>query len=99
MDRIAHRICPLCEATCGLTITVAGERIGEIRGNDKDVFSAGFICPKAVALRDLHDDRDRLRAPLVKRDGKHVEVSWADAFAEIARRLPPIQAQYGRDAV
>jgi len=98
-DRIAHRICPLCEASCGLTIEVSGDRIGSIRGNDADVLSAGFVCPKAVALRDLHTDPDRLRAPLVRRDGRFVEVGWDEAFAEIERRLPPIQAAHGRDAV
>src|SRR6185503_11700894 len=95
----AHRICPLCEACCGLEIGVEDGRITTIRGYDDDVHSAGFICPKGAALRDLHEDPDRLRRPLVKRDGKHVEVSWDEAFAEIERRLPPILAAHGSDAV
>src|SRR6185503_4920359 len=99
MDRLALRICPLCEATCGLELGIDDDRVTSIRGHDADVFSAGFICPKGPALRDLHDDPDRLRAPLVKRDGVHVEVSWDEAFAEIERRLPPIIAARGRDAV
>jgi anaerobic selenocysteine-containing dehydrogenase len=70
-----------------------------VRGHEADVFSRGYICPKAVALKDLHEDPDRLRTPLVKRDGRFVEVSWDEAFAEIERRLIPIQQQYGRDAV
>jgi anaerobic selenocysteine-containing dehydrogenase len=99
MERVAHRICPLCEATCGLELGVQDERVVSIRGHEADVFSAGFICPKGVALRDLHDDPDRLRKPLVKRDDVHVEVSWDEAFAEIERRLPPIIAAHGNDAV
>jgi anaerobic selenocysteine-containing dehydrogenase len=95
----AHRICPLCEACCGLELTLTSGRVTAIRGHEADVFSRGYICPKAVALKDLHEDPDRLRAPLVKRDGKFVEVSWDEAFAEIERRLPPIQQRYGRDAV
>jgi anaerobic selenocysteine-containing dehydrogenase len=99
MERVAHRICPLCEACCGLELRIDGDRIAAIRGHDADAFSAGFICPKGAALRDLHADPDRLRAPLVKRDGVHVEVTWDEAFAEIERRLPPILAAHGRDAV
>lgn len=38
------------------------------------MFSAGFICPKGSTLKQLHEDLDRLRKPLVKRDGVHVEV-------------------------
>lgn len=98
MERVAHRICPLCEASCGLELAVEGDRVTAIRGHDADVFSAGFICPKGAALRELHEDPDRLRAPLVKRNGVHVEVSWDEAFAEIEKRLPPILAR-DRDSV
>lgn len=99
MERVAHRICPLCEATCGLELGVQDGRLTSIRGHAADVFSHGFICPKGAALRDLHDDPDRLRVPLVKRAGVHVEVTWEEAFAEIERRLPSIVAAHGRDAV
>jgi anaerobic selenocysteine-containing dehydrogenase len=98
MATIAHRICPFCEACCGLELGIADGRITTIRGHDDDVHSAGFLCPKGAALRDLHDDPDRLRAPLIKRGGKHVEVTWDEAFAEIERRLPPILDAHGRDA-
>ncbi len=99
MERVAHRICPLCEACCGLELRIVDDRVTSIRGHDADVFSAGFICPKGAALRELHEDPDRLRAPLVKRDGVHVEVTWDEAFAEIERRLSPLVAAHGRDAV
>ncbi|MGE5338620.1 MAG: molybdopterin-dependent oxidoreductase [Gemmatimonadota bacterium] len=97
-ETIHHRICPLCEACCGLELKVSDGRVTSIRGHDDDVFSGGYVCPKAVALRDLHEDPDRLRVPLVKRAGRFVEVGWDEAFAEIARRLPAILAQHGRDA-
>ncbi len=94
-----HRICPLCEACCGLEIKVQDHKVISIRGHEADVFSAGYICPKAVALKDLHEDPDRLRSPLIKRNGVHVAVTWDEAFAEIERRLLPIVAAHGRDAV
>ena len=96
--RTHYRICPLCEACCGLEITTQGDKVISIRGHDADVFSAGYICPKGVALKDLHEDPDRLRTPLIKRDGKFVEATWDEAYAEIERRLPPIIAAHGRNA-
>ena len=96
---IAHRICPLCEACCGLELTLDGDRVTAIRGHDADVSSGGFICPKGAALGELHEDPDRLRAPLVKRDGAFVEVTWDEAFAEIERRLVPILTEHGPNAV
>ena len=98
-ETIHHRICPFCEACCGLEITVADGRVKRIRGHAADVFSGGYLCPKGVALKDLHEDPDRLRKPLIKRDGRFVEATWDEAFAEIERRLPPVIARHGADAV
>lgn len=97
-ETTVHRICPICEACCGLEIKLKGDRIAGIRGHEADVFSAGYVCPKGAALKDLHEDPDRLRRPLIKRDGRFVQASWDEAFAEIERRLPPIIAAHGRDA-
>ncbi len=98
-ERRTYRICPLCEACCGLEVKTRGEQVIGIRGAQDDVFSAGYICPKGYALKDLHEDPDRLRRPLVKRDGSFVEVGWDEAFAEIERRLVPVIERHGRDAV
>ncbi|MEO1060658.1 MAG: molybdopterin-dependent oxidoreductase [Actinomycetota bacterium] len=97
--RTVTRTCPLCEATCGLQIELEGDQVVRIRGDRDDVFSAGFICPKGSTLRQLHEDPDRLRRPLVRRDGELVEVSWDEAFEEIERRLAPIVAEHGREAL
>lgn len=100
MDERSHyRICPLCEACCGLEVRTRGDKVIGIRGAANDVFSRGYICPKGFALKDLHEDPDRLRTPLIKRDGQFVEATWDEAFAEIERRLLPIREQHGRDAV
>ena len=62
----SYRTCHLCEATCGLAIDVDGDAVVAVRGDDADVFSRGYLCPKAAALPALHHDRDWLRAPLVR---------------------------------
>jgi anaerobic selenocysteine-containing dehydrogenase len=101
--RTAIRTCPLCEAGCGLEITLrptadGGEEVARIRGDQADVFSHGYICPKGSTLKQLHEDPDRIRRPLVKRDGEFVEVTWDEAFAEIEARLLPVLERHGRDA-
>ena len=96
----AFRTCPLCEATCGLEIEIRdGGAIGRIRGDRDDVFSHGFICPKGSTLKQLHEDPDRVRTPLVRRNGKLEPATWDEAFAEVERRLTTIVEQHGRDAV
>jgi len=98
-EKTHHRICPLCEACCGLEVRTEGARVTSIRGAADDVFSQGYLCPKGVALADLHEDPDRLRTPLLRRDGELVPCSWDEAFAEVQRRLPPVIARHGRDAL
>jgi anaerobic selenocysteine-containing dehydrogenase len=94
-----YRTCPFCEATCGLEVETEGSEVVSVRGDKQDVFSRGFICPKAHGLKQLHEDPDRLRTPLVRRDGELVEATWDEAFEEIDRRLSPLLAEHGRDAV
>ena len=89
-DRTAYRTCPLCEATCGLELTVTDGSVTRIRGDRDDVFSHGFICPKGTTLGRFHEDPDRLRRPMVRTDDGHVEVSWEDAFARIAAEGRPL---------
>jgi anaerobic selenocysteine-containing dehydrogenase len=98
-ETTVFRTCPLCEATCGLELTVSGGAVTRIRGDNDDVFSRGFICPKGTTLGHLHDDPDRLRGPMVRRDGELRAATWEEAFTEVARRLPPIVQRHGRDAV
>ena len=97
--RLAYRTCPLCEAGCGLEVTLKSEAVHRIRGDMDDVFSHGFICPKGSTLKQLHEDPDWHRRPLVKRDDVFVEVDWVEAFATIEAGLLPIVEEHGRDAV
>ncbi len=97
--RTEYRTCPLCEATCGLEITLRDGAVTRIRGDRDDVFSRGFICPKGSTLKQLEADPNRLRTPLVRRNGKHVPATWDEAFAEIERRLRSIIDAHGPDAV
>ncbi len=99
-DAFTHyRACNLCEAICGLEIEVENGEITSIRGDDADPLSRGHICPKALALKDVHEDPDRLRHPLQRTDSGWRRVAWDDAFDLAAERLRAVQAAHGRDAV
>ncbi|MDX2936347.1 molybdopterin oxidoreductase family protein [Streptomyces ipomoeae] len=98
-SRTALRICPLCEATCGLTLTIEGTRVTKARGDRDDVFSKGFICPKGASFGAADGDPDRLRTPLVRRDGELREATWAEAFDAVAAGLRPVVEAHGPNAV
>ncbi|MGW2048153.1 molybdopterin oxidoreductase family protein [Streptomyces sp. NPDC001858] len=99
MSRTALRICPLCEATCGLTLTIEGTKVTGARGDREDVFSKGFICPKGASFGAVDADPDRLRTPLVRRDGELCEATWAEAFDAVAAGIRPAVERYGANSV
>lgn len=94
-----YRTCNICEAMCGLEIQHRGSEILSIKGDHNDPFSRGHICPKAVALQDFYSDGDRLKTPLRRTADGWQEISWDDAFTEIATRFRGIQQAHGQDAV
>ena len=103
-DTTHFRTCPLCEATCGLELTVREGTVVRIRGDRDNAFSKGFICPKGSVLHKLHADPDRLRAPIVRRGddpetATWEEVSWDDAFAVIAEGIQGVIDSHGRHSV
>lgn len=97
--QLKYRTCNLCEALCGLEIEVEDNSVVSIRGDKEDVFSRGHLCPKAVALKDIHEDPDRLTRPVQKVNGEWQSISWKDAYIKIAERITDIQDMYGHDAV
>lgn len=99
MKQTHYHTCNLCEAMCGIEIEHRGDEILAIRGDKDDPFSKGHICPKAVALQDLHHDPDRLRHPVKRTADGWVPISWDEALDETARRLHSTQEAHGKDSV
>lgn len=96
------RTCPLCEAVCGLELTVdSQDRVTGARGDKLDPFSRGFLCPKGASFGQLDGDPDRLTDPMVRdrATGSWRTVGWAEAFDLIAARIPAIRAEYGAQAI
>ncbi|MBH0119460.1 molybdopterin-dependent oxidoreductase [Rhodococcus sp. CX] len=89
---VGVRICPLCEATCGLLFELDGRTVTSVTSNPDDVFSAGHSCAKGLGLARLENDPDVIRTPLIRDGDGFREATWDEAFAEIGRRLPPIIA-------
>ncbi len=98
-------VCNLCEAICGLEITVEDGRVTGIRGNPADPLSRGHICPKGTALADVHADPDRLRRPVRRvstsstTDPTWAEIGWDEALDLVADGLARAINDHGRDAL
>ena len=97
-----YSTCTLCEAVCGIKVTTEyrdnQHHILSIVGDKQNPFSQGHICPKAKALKDLYDDKDRVRQPLKKINGRWEVISWDDAVEDVAQKIYDIQTKYGDNA-
>lgn len=91
--------CALCEAMCGIVVSLDGGRAVGVKGDDDDPLSRGHICPKATALLDLEDDPDRLVRPLRQYGSDFREVSWEEAFDFAAHQLNTISRRHGANAI
>lgn len=99
MPSFHHRACHLCEAMCGVIVEHEGRKILSVRGDEADPFSQGHVCPKVVGLQDVHEDSDRLKVPLKRTENGWEELSWEQAFDEVARRIQEVQARHGQDSI
>ena len=96
-------VCNLCEAICGIELTLTDGAVTGVRGHDADPLSRGYICPKGVSMADVHSDPDRLRRP-VRRVGTGAaaqweELGWDEALDLVADRLAETIGEHGADAV
>ena len=97
--RTVARQCTLCEAHCGIVVTVDDGRVTGIEGDPDDVLSQGYVCPKATALADLHTDPERLRHPIRKVGDGWEQISWKEAFELVGSSLRRIRRESGKDAI
>src|SRR5688572_32793443 len=91
--KTTYRACHLCEALCGLEIRTEAERIVSIKGDKDDPFSRGHVCPKAVALQDIHTDPDRLRAPVRRVGNEWESVGWDAGCVRVGEDLAGVGAR------
>ncbi len=95
-----YRVCNLCEAMCGLEIEHDDQQVIAVKGDVNDPFSKGSLCPKGALIHKVHEDPDRLKAPLLKKEnGEWEEISWKAAFDMVGQKINQIRTKYGNDAV
>lgn len=100
MSKTIHRTCTLCEAMCGLTFHVEGDRVVSVEPDNDDVFSHGFVCPKGIASGELHHDPDRLRTPMRRTSsGEFEPIGWDEAMELAGERLRALRAAHGGNSI
>ncbi len=96
-------ICTHCGDGCKTTLGVrrSDEGMDIVRGDnrDKSGINGDFLCIKGRYAFDFFDEEGRLKQPLIRRQGRHVPVSWEEAFEHIGKRFPEIRDAHGGQAI
>jgi len=91
--------CTYCGCGCGLLLEVLdGAVIGTLPQKDHPI-NEGGACIKGWNAHEFIYNEGRLKKPLVRRDGSFKEVSWEEAFEEVATRLKKIKEENGPDSI
>lgn len=99
MSETSTTFCRICEALCGLEVTVEDGRVAAIRPDAEHVATTGFACPKGLKQHKLYTSPDRVRYPM-KRDGSAwSRVSWDSALCEIGEKVRRIRREHGPNAI
>ncbi len=80
--------CPYCGVGCGLMLGIRGERVVSVQGNRQSPANKGQLCVKGrFGIVDFIHSPQRLKMPLIKKDGRFVESCWDEALALVAEKL------------
>lgn len=90
-SRKVKTICPYCGVGCGINLGIRGEKIVSIDGDYDNPVNNGRLCVKGRYAYEWINHKDRLKNPLIKRNGKFVESSWDEALELIAKKFAKYQ--------
>ena len=91
--------CRICEASCGLQVTVENNRVTQIHPDRAHVATAGFSCPKGLKQAQMYDSPDRLKYPMKRVGTKWLRVSWEQALEEIGAKVKQLRGDHGADSL
>ena len=97
--RTQHTFCRICEATCGLTATIDGDRIQRVEPDAEHVVTRGYSCIKGLRYHEIHHSPDRLRTPLKRVGDRFEQIDWEQALAEIGQKVRQLVRDHGGDSV
>ncbi|MCB9251653.1 MAG: formate dehydrogenase subunit alpha [Flavobacteriales bacterium] len=99
VDETIRTICTYCGVGCNLDVSVVDGKVKSIQAPyDADV-NAGHTCLKGRYAFSFYNHPDRLKTPLIRKNGQLVESTWDEAYDYIANKLTEIKAKYGPDSI
>ena len=99
VDKKVRTTCSYCGVGCNLEASIKDNKVVAIATPKETEVNAGHTCIKGRYAFGFYDHPDRLKTPLIKRNGKFEEASWDEAYDFIKKELNRITKDNGPDAV
>ncbi len=98
---MAHKLttCTFCGVGCGLYLETTGNQVAGAYPSMSHPTNQGRICVRGWHAHEVASSPDRLKYPMLKKEGKFQEATWPEALSFIANRLEEIQNQYGPESL
>jgi predicted molibdopterin-dependent oxidoreductase YjgC len=91
-------VCTYCGCGCELVLNVVGDTVVGVTPSSGGV-NQGSLCSKGRFGYDFINHKDRLKSPMIRRNGYWEEVSWDEALTYTAKRLSEIRHGFGPDSI
>lgn len=98
-DKTVRTTCTYCGVGCQLDVAVIDGTIRGIQAPETAEVNEGHTCLKGRFAFEFYNHRERLREPMIRKNGKLEVVSWEEAYSFISEKLHTIKAKYGADAI
>ncbi len=98
-DTVTRTVCTYCGVGCNLDVSTKNGEILSIQAPFDAAANGGHTCLKGRYAFKFYNHPDRLRSPLIKRNGAFEKVSWEEAYDFIAGKLNAIKVENGPDAI
>lgn len=98
-ERRVRTVCTYCGVGCNLEVLVQGGAVAAVAAAEDAPVNRGHTCVKGRYAFEYHRHPERLRTPLIRRDGELRPATWDEALDHIATRLAAIRAAHGPDAI
>ena len=99
VDKKVRTTCSYCGVGCNLEASIKDNKVVSIDTPKETKVNAGHTCVKGRYAFGFYDHPDRLRTPLIKKNGKFEKATWDEAYDFIKNELNRIIKDHGPDAI
>jgi formate dehydrogenase major subunit len=92
-------ICTYCGVGCNLEVATVNGKVKSIQAPIDAEVNKGHTCLKGRFAFSFYNHPERLKTPLIRKNGELVPASWDEAYEYIAKELTRIKTDFGPDYI